>query len=108
MLLGIRESEAKPPVAAKIVPIQRCADLAERLKLVFRDRVEPQLPRIDIFAVSDRGRKWCCYLFRVGRSRLAPHRVKKITHLPDPESRPMRGNVDEGNPGHDTERVAGT
>ena len=44
VLLGIRESEANPPVADRIVPIQRCAALAERLKLVFRDRVEPQLP----------------------------------------------------------------
>ena len=30
VLLGIGESEAKPPVAAKILPVQRCADLAAR------------------------------------------------------------------------------
>ena len=81
VLLGIRESEAKPPVAAKIVPIQRCADLAERLKLVFRDRVEPQLPRIDIFAVPTEGENGVV-IIRVGRSRLAPHRVKKIHICP--------------------------
>ena len=44
LLLGIKESDTKPPVAAKISPIPRCQDLAERLKLVFRDCVEPQLP----------------------------------------------------------------
>ena len=81
VLLGIRESEAKPPVAAKIVPIQRCADLAERLKLVCRDRVEPQLPRIDIFAVPTDDESGVV-IIRVGRSRLAPHRVKKIRICP--------------------------
>ena len=81
VLLGIRESEAKPPVAAKIVPIQRCADLAERLKLVFRDRVEPQLPRIDIFAVPTEVESGVV-IIRVGRSRLAPHRVTKTLVCP--------------------------
>ena len=74
ILLGIGESEAKPAVAARISPIPRCADLAERLKLVFRDRVEPQLPRIDIFAVLTKGKSGVV-IIRVGRSRLAPHRV---------------------------------
>ena len=81
VLLGIRESEARPPVAAEIVPIPRCANLAERLKLVFRDRVEPQLPRIDIFAVPTDGESGVV-IIRVGRSRLAPHRVKKIRICP--------------------------
>ena len=83
MLLGIRESEAKPPVAVEIVPIQRCADLAERLKLVFRDRVEPQLPRIDIFAVPTEVESGVV-IIRVGRSRLAPHRVTKDARMPGP------------------------
>ena len=74
VLLGIRESKAKPPVDAKIEPIPRCADLAERLKLVFRDCVEPQLPGIDIFAVPTEGESGVV-IIRVGRSRLAPHRV---------------------------------
>ena len=81
VLLGIGESEAKPPVAERIAPIQRCADLAERLKLVFRDRVEPQLPRIDIFAVPTVGESGVV-IIRVGQSRLAPHRVKKIRICP--------------------------
>ena len=81
VLLGIGESEAKPPVANRIVPIQRCADLAERLKLVFRDRVEPQLPRIDIFAVRTDGENGVV-IIRVGRSRLAPHRVTRTLICP--------------------------
>ena len=81
VLLGIGESEAKPPVAERIVPIQRCADLAERLKLVFRDRVEPQLPRIDIFAVQTTD-ELGVVIIRVGRSRLAPHRVTRTLVCP--------------------------
>ena len=74
VLLGIGESKANPPVAARIVPIPRCAELAERLKLVFRDRVEPQLPRIDICGVPTKGKSGVV-IIRVGHSRLAPHRV---------------------------------
>ena len=75
LLLGIGESDTRPAIAATISPVPRCADLAERLKLVFRDRVEPQLPRLDIFAVptkSDDG----VIVISVGRSRFAPHCVK--------------------------------
>ena len=75
LVLGIKESSAKPPVAAKISPIPRCADLSERLKLVFRDRVEPQLPTLEVFAVPTEGKSGVIIL-RVGRSRLAPHGVK--------------------------------
>ena len=74
LLLGIGESEAKPSVAANISPVPRCADLAERLKLVFRDCVEPPLPRIEIFAVPTKGDDGVIVI-RAGRSRLAPHRV---------------------------------
>ena len=74
LVLSVRESDAQPPVAAEITPVPRCAELAERLKLVFRDCVEPQIPRIETFAVKtedDSG----VVIFRVGRSRMAPHRV---------------------------------
>ena len=81
VLLGIGESEAKPPVAARVSPIPRCVDLAERLKLVFRDRVEPQLPRIDIFAVPTEDENGVV-IIRVGRSRLAPHRVTETLVCP--------------------------
>ena len=81
LLLGIGESESKPPVAAAISPIPRCAELAERLKLVFRDCVEPQLPVLDIFAVTTEDESGVV-IIRVGRSRLAPHRVTKTLVCP--------------------------
>lgn len=81
VVLGIKESDTKPPVAAKISPIPRCAGLAERLTLVFRDRVEPQIPRIEVFAVPTEGQSGVI-IIRVGRSRLAPHRVTKTLVCP--------------------------
>ena len=81
LLIGIEESDEKPAVAAKISPIPRCNDLAERLKLVFRDRVEPQLVRIDIVGVPIDGESGVVVI-RVGRSRLAPHRVTKTRICP--------------------------
>ena len=81
LLLGIRESETKPVVAAEITPVPRCAELAERLRNVFRDCVEPQIPRIEIFAVRTKGHSGVV-IFRVGRSRLAPHRVTTTLKCP--------------------------
>ncbi len=81
LLLGIKESESKPPVAAEISPIPRCAELAERFKLVFRDCVEPQLPVLDIFAVPTDGESGVV-IIRVGRSRNAPHRIMKTLVCP--------------------------
>ena len=77
LLLGIKESRTKPAVADSVFPIPRCEDLAECLKMVFRDRVEPQLPMLEIFAVPIEGEDGGVVIIRVGRSRLAPHRVTK-------------------------------
>ena len=74
-VLGIEESSTNPRVAARICPVPRYADLAERLKLVFRDRVEPQLPHLEIFPVPTSATEGVVVL-RVPRSLLAPHRIK--------------------------------
>ena len=81
LLLGVRESDKKPPVAIKIVPIPRCVELAERLKLIFRDRVEPQLPRLEIHAIQIADENGIV-IIRTGRSRLAPHRVTQTLICP--------------------------
>ncbi|MYB55660.1 MAG: ATP-binding protein [Gemmatimonadetes bacterium] len=80
-LLGIKESRTKPPVAAEISPIPRCTDLAERLKLVFRDCVEPQLPQIEIIPIKTDDENGVI-IIRVGQSRLAPHRVTRTLVCP--------------------------
>ena len=51
LLLGVKESSTNPSTAEEINPVPRCADLADRLKLVFRDCVEPHLPRVEIVGV---------------------------------------------------------
>lgn len=81
LLLGIKESKNKPSTAAEISPIPQCAELAERLKLVFRDCVEPQLPVLEVFAVQTKDETGVV-IIRVGRSRLAPHRVRKTLDCP--------------------------
>ena len=83
VLLGIGESKANPPVAARIVPIPRCAELAERLKLVFRDRVEPQLPRIDICGVPTKGKSGVV-IIRVGQLKVGSASCYGDTHLSGP------------------------
>ena len=76
LILGIDEKESKngPGAANKISPIPRCAELADRLGLVFRDCVEPHVPGIEVIPIEtqdDAG----AIVIRVSRSRLAPHRV---------------------------------
>ncbi len=82
LLLGIGESRAKPPVAARISPIPRCEDLAESLKHVFRNRVEPEIPRIEIFAVPTEADGSGVVILRTDRSRMAPHRVTETLKCP--------------------------
>ena len=83
LVLGIAESEANPPIAAGTSPIPRCAELAERLKLVFRDCVEPQIPRVEIVAVpTEEDGDGGVVVIRTGRSRMAPHRVKPTRKCP--------------------------
>lgn len=75
LLIGIRESKSKPPVAAEITPVPRCVELADRFRLNFRDCVEPQIPSLEVFGVPTDGESGVV-IVRVGRSRLAPHRVE--------------------------------
>ena len=82
LVVGIDESDTKPAVATKITPVPRCEDLAESLKLVFRDRVEPQLARIDIAGVQTEDDGAGVVVIRVGKSRLAPHRVTRTLICP--------------------------
>ncbi len=77
LILGIEESKSRngPGVANEISPIPYCANLADRLTSVFGSCVEPHIPGLEIIPIitqDDAG----AVVIRVGRSRLAPHRVK--------------------------------
>ena len=74
LVLGVAENSAKPPAAAAVTPLPRCADLADRFRLVFRECVEPQLPALDIVPVPTNDGEGAI-VFRTGRSRYGPHRV---------------------------------
>ena len=83
LVLGIEEdSRLKPATASGIHPVPKCADLANRFQLIFRDRVEPQLPPHDIFPVVTKGAEDGVVVFRVPRSRLAPHRITRTRICP--------------------------
>jgi len=81
LILGMRESDAKPPVAEEIAPLPRCTELSERLKLMFRDCVEPPLQLIEIVGVPIQDKSGVVVI-RVGKSRLAPHRVTTTLRCP--------------------------
>ena len=81
LFLGVAESSTRPAAATAITPVPRCTDLAERFKLIFRDRVEPQLSALEVFAVpTDRDNG--VVIFRVARSHNAPHRITKTLVCP--------------------------
>ena len=82
LVIGIDESVTKPAVATRITAVPRCVELAESLKLVFRDRVEPQLARIDIAGIPTENDGSGVVIIRVGKSRLAPHRVTRTLICP--------------------------
>ena len=81
LVLGIAEDGAKPPVAANVSPLPLCAGLAERFRQVFGACVDPPLPALDIVSVPTAGDNGVI-VFRTGRSRRGPHRVKPTLKCP--------------------------
>ncbi len=77
LIIGIGETEEKPPRAAEIVPLQRCAQLGEKISLCARDCISPQLPELRAQGVEMNGEGAGVVLIRVSRSRLAPHRLEQ-------------------------------
>lgn len=78
LLLGIEESEEKPPRAAGISPLPRAADLADALRNILRDCVDPPLPQSDVTSVQrEAGKGDGVVVVAVPQSRLRPHRSKQ-------------------------------
>jgi schlafen family protein len=50
LLLGVEETSDKPARASAIAPLPACAELADRLRLMCRDCIEPQLPIFELRA----------------------------------------------------------
>jgi hypothetical protein len=75
LLLGIEETEEKPPRAAEVAPLRACAELAESLRLMCRDCIEPRLPVVDVEGVPMQDDGAGVVVFHAPRSRMAPHRL---------------------------------
>ena len=73
VVLGIDQSLDKPPVAECIVPVPRCAELADTLTSVFLGRIEPLLPSLEVFPIKS-DEEGGLVVIRVEKSRQAPHR----------------------------------
>jgi Putative DNA-binding domain len=75
LVLGIEETEDDPKRAAKLNPIPRCIELAERFEAVMRDSIEPRLAFVECSGVplSDDGSG--VVIIRAQASKLGPHWV---------------------------------
>lgn len=95
LILGIEETQGKPARAAEIAPIPRCHELAERLRLVCRDTIEPQVPLLDAVGVVTTDEGAGVVVIQVPQSRSAPHRHMGdwqcyFRHADRSEKMPMR------------------
>ena len=74
LVIGI--SDDGNGIATGRCPVPQCKELADRLRLVFRDCIEPQLPQIEVFGIETGGTDGFI-IAKVNQSRLAPHRNTK-------------------------------
>ena len=74
LLVGVDETKDKPSRACGLVPLRNCSELAERLRLMCRDCIEPQLPILEVAGVPLEETGAGVVVFRVPRSRVGPHR----------------------------------
>ena len=81
LLLGVAEADTVPHVATGFFPISSCHDLVQRLKLVFRDCIEPPLPHLSFKALPTEGESGIV-IIQVGQSPLGPHRVVPTLKCP--------------------------
>lgn len=74
LVLGIAETDDKPPRAGKVLPIRECADLAGRLALMLRDVVEPPFAPFPVVRAVEMSGRDGVVAIQVAPSRNAPHR----------------------------------
>jgi Schlafen, AlbA_2 len=75
-LLGIDETDEKPPRAKRITPLPHCHDLAQRLRDQVRDWIEPKLAMAIVRGVETDEKGGGVVVFRIPESQHAPHRSK--------------------------------
>ncbi len=76
LILGIDETNDKPPRAGSIMPLPRVGELARRFEDASRSCIDPPLPRLQVQAVvTDAASSSGVLIFRTAPSRSAPHRL---------------------------------
>jgi hypothetical protein len=78
LFLGVDESSGKPPVAAQLLPIPRCNDLAESLERSAYDWIEPPLMPMRVKGIPIGVDGSGVVIFDVQSSHNAPHRSKDL------------------------------
>lgn len=73
VIVGVVESADHPKRAVGLRPIQRCADLADRVMKQARDLVEPPLPTFEARGIATGAQGEGILILRVPASRNAPH-----------------------------------
>jgi hypothetical protein len=74
LVLGIAETDDKPARADKVIPIPRCAELAERVARALADTVDPPLAPFPVVVPVRTEGEAGIIVFQVAASRNAPHR----------------------------------
>jgi hypothetical protein len=78
LVLGIEETEDKPPTAKAIHPIPRCHDLAERLSRSASQAIDPQIRGLLVRGIEVGTAGSGVVVFRIPESPAAPHRAPDL------------------------------
>lgn len=76
LLVGVGESQDKPARANSIAPIRAAHALADRLKRLCRDNIEPPMFGLDVRALTPVGEDAGVIVLRVAESPYGPHRSR--------------------------------
>ena len=74
LVVGIQEDAARRDIAVGTQPVRSCVELAKRFRSICKDLIEPVIPALEIFGVELEEDGSGVLVFRVPRSRSAPHR----------------------------------
>ena len=74
LFVGIKETDDHPKRAKDVAPLRNCAELADRLRLMCRDCIEPQVPVLEVAGIPFDEDSAGVVVFYIPQSRMAPHR----------------------------------
>ena len=80
LLIGISEDPTNPHHAGGKSPVPRCEELAVRLRQQARDCIEPIVPLLETTGIPTTSDGSGIVAINVGRSFLAPHRLRSTLH----------------------------